>query len=67
MSRNTKSKNNDILAKGLPCNQCMKYMSYDIKQYKDKLEILYYLQHISDSKILQQIINLLKNITKSKI
>lgn len=70
MSKNIKSSNNISHIDELPCAQCMNYLSQDIKQrqnvqYKDKLEILHYLQHISDPRILKKIIILLKNLAQS--
>ena len=64
MSRNTKSKSADFSLSKLPCRQCMNYLSQDIQQQKDKMEIIYYLQYLSDPKILQKILNLLKNLAQ---
>lgn len=69
MSRNTKSKSNGVIMTELPCRQCMSYLSPDIKpqlikQHKYKMEILCYLQNLSDPKILRKIICLLKNLAQ---
>ena len=51
-----------------PCLECMNYMARDMKQksilkHTDKMQILFYLQKISDRKVIGEIIDLLKDIS----
>lgn len=51
-----------------PCIECMNYIARDMKQssilnHNDKMQILFYLQKISDRKVICEIIDLLKDIS----
>ena len=68
MSGNTTSKGNSVHKNGFPCYQCMGYLSKDLKKdfsrQKDTMEILYYLQNISDPLITKKILHLLKSMSQ---
>ena len=66
MAKNTefrKSIHNSTIS---PCYFCMNYLVEDIKRKKsytkDKRDILYYLNQISDPEIIKKITNLLKSM-----
>ena len=68
MNGNTTSKGNNVPQNDFPCYQCMGYLSKDLKKdsskQRDTMEILYYLQNISDPLITKKILHLLRNLSQ---
>ena len=67
MITKTEKTNKKIYLNKLPCRSCINYLTRDDKsqpasEFKSKMEILYYLEHIKDPKVNKMILNLLKNI-----
>lgn len=66
MTKSTEFRKSIHNATKSPCYFCMNYLAGDIKRRKsyskDKRDILYYLNQISDPEIIKKITNLLKSM-----